>query len=495
MGALSFHEFPLTVKKSIIISNYTKELVTCIGSTGNYLICEAEISEGLQPKYQWFKDDIEIPNETKPILNFQIFNYKNSGNYKCKVYADGFNEQVWTGIIPVYAVKGTDITEQPADFVQTLGNDATFKFDAHVNGKNLIDAIANEEVKIQWYKFESETKSIAIDDNMLRISGSQSNYLTIRNLKKEDFGKYWAEISGLCGTDKTEIIELIEGVDEITIESQSMSQIECENEKAELEINASTSSSKNIKYQWFKGNTQLNDISGIIEGTRSKNLVIYNLKISDSGDYFVKLNLDGTTVEKLSQNIKLSVLSKPVIINQSKSVNIKAGDKLLLELTIANADDTTMKFQWFHNGNLIAGANESILQKSVSTIDDDGEYWCDIENYCGLTLSDKINVAITTTTTDITELKSGEYLLSSPLPSPVKSVSNIKYYIPEMNNIKITISNLDNSFETILLNQLQNSGEYSIDIDIEKLNLSSGIYFLKMDADGVVIIRKFIVLK
>ena len=36
-------------------------------------------------KYQWYKDGFVLVGETRPVLNFQPFYYRNEGNYCCRV--------------------------------------------------------------------------------------------------------------------------------------------------------------------------------------------------------------------------------------------------------------------------------------------------------------------------------------------------------------------------------------------------------------------------
>ncbi|HEY5534399.1 MAG TPA: T9SS type A sorting domain-containing protein [Ignavibacteria bacterium] len=85
-----------------------------------------------------------------------------------------------------------------------------------------------------------------------------------------------------------------------------------------------------------------------------------------------------------------------------------------------------------------------------------------------------------------------EFKLYQNYPNPFNSKSNIKYQILKTAEIKIKIFNISGKEIKTLLNKQQNRGDYQITFDGE--NLSSGIYFYSLYADGVRIDTKKMVL-
>jgi hypothetical protein len=78
-------------------------------------------------------------------------------------------------------------------------------------------------------------------------------------------------------------------------------------------------------------------------------------------------------------------------------------------------------------------------------------------------------------------------------PNPFNSTSNIKYKISKSSNIRIEVLNvLGRSIQT-LLNSKQNPGIYEIFFDAS--NLSSGVYFYKITAEGFSETKKMLYIK
>lgn len=86
-----------------------------------------------------------------------------------------------------------------------------------------------------------------------------------------------------------------------------------------------------------------------------------------------------------------------------------------------------------------------------------------------------INSQITNISTD--------YLLYQNYPNPFNPTTNIKFKIEKTSNIKLIIFDITGKEIATLVDKKQNSGEYQV--KFEESNLSSGIYFYSLFADGV----------
>lgn len=88
-----------------------------------------------------------------------------------------------------------------------------------------------------------------------------------------------------------------------------------------------------------------------------------------------------------------------------------------------------------------------------------------------------------------------EYTLYQNYPNPFNPTTSIKYSIPanQHQNVKIVVCDILGKEVTTLVNEKQNAGTYEATFDAT--NLSSGIYFYKLQAGDFVQVRKMILLK
>ena len=98
--------------------------------------------------------------------------------------------------------------------------------------------------------------------------------------------------------------------------------------------------------------------------------------------------------------------------------------------------------------------------------------------------------------TDIRDNKGSmpEYLsLLQNYPNPFNPVTNIIFKVPFTANVNITIYNFLGQKINTLLNELKTKGTYRIQFDGS--NITSGIYFYRMQIDGNSIVKKMLLLK
>jgi len=85
------------------------------------------------------------------------------------------------------------------------------------------------------------------------------------------------------------------------------------------------------------------------------------------------------------------------------------------------------------------------------------------------------------------------YSLSQNYPNPFNPSTTIKYSIPNSSFVKIKLFNMLGQEIAELVNQEQQIGNYEVTFDAS--NLSSGIYFYRLEADNFVQTRKMILMK
>jgi len=86
-----------------------------------------------------------------------------------------------------------------------------------------------------------------------------------------------------------------------------------------------------------------------------------------------------------------------------------------------------------------------------------------------------------------------EYKLYQNYPNPFNPSTNIKYQIPNNGFVSIKVFDILGKEITTLVNEKQSSGTYEVTFDGG--DLSSGIYFYKLETDGFSEVKKLILLK
>ena len=85
------------------------------------------------------------------------------------------------------------------------------------------------------------------------------------------------------------------------------------------------------------------------------------------------------------------------------------------------------------------------------------------------------------------------YLLNQNYPNPFNPVTKISYQLPEAGSVSLQIYNVLGKLVTTLVNERQNSGTYEVQFDGKEL--SSGVYFYRLNANGISILKMMTLLK
>ena len=88
---------------------------------------------------------------------------------------------------------------------------------------------------------------------------------------------------------------------------------------------------------------------------------------------------------------------------------------------------------------------------------------------------------------------SSEYKLNQNYPNPFNPSTIISYNIPKEGFVTLKVFNILGAEVATLINNNQNAGAYEITFDAS--NLTSGIYFYKIDAGGYSNVKKLILMK
>ena len=94
---------------------------------------------------------------------------------------------------------------------------------------------------------------------------------------------------------------------------------------------------------------------------------------------------------------------------------------------------------------------------------------------------------------EVSFMEPSVFSLEQNYPNPFNPTTTIEYSIPESGNVKLIIYNSLGEVVETLVNKFEEAGTYNISFD--GLNLSSGIYFYRIEAEEFYSIKKMILLK
>jgi len=91
------------------------------------------------------------------------------------------------------------------------------------------------------------------------------------------------------------------------------------------------------------------------------------------------------------------------------------------------------------------------------------------------------------------QTKSLDWYLAAAFPNPFNPVTNIKYSLPVDSEVFLTIYNLRGQEVARLVDGIQQAGEYNTTWNAS--NITSGVYFYRLQAGDFVQTRKMLLLK
>ncbi|GAB1370853.1 hypothetical protein MASR1M45_09150 [Candidatus Kapaibacterium sp.] len=444
---------------------------------------------GVVYNYQWYKDGIKMtasdnPNFDKPVLYINDATFEQAGVYTCEVNAeDCFGKYSFMSEpASIYVATSTEITNEPFTQAVIEGDNVTFRVRAHVNG-------APEGIKpeVQWFK----GNTALVDGG--RFIGTKSDVLMIRNVQAADFGEdYKVVVTGNCGFDEARGFGIIKGEIQITEQPQSVDA--CQDEHIILSVRANTNiPNANLTYQWYRNGAPINDGNGIM-GSNTHDLHINPAEKSLSGTYYCLVKNIGSVTGLTTVDAVVNIENKAEIISQPESsVTLKTGEVLALTIDAIGND---LSYQWYFNETAIDGENQNTLMIYDVKEENTGMYYVAVTNSCGTVKSTESNVIVTTTTSDVKDMSTmNGYSLGTPTPNPVNAQSTIGFEIPKLSNVKISIINELGSEVAILVDETKGEGVYSININVDKLNISSGVYNVVLKSNGVMLVQRLVVIK
>ncbi len=266
------------------------------------------------------------------------------------------------------------ISSQPSGTTVCQGADA--QFTVSVTGQGLL---------YQWKK-----GSVILTNNS-KYAGVNTPTLTVKSANPtDDAGSYTCEVFDVCYVpfDDPERKLTSQAVSitftapsTITTQPQNVSQ--CTGTDAVFQV--ATSGGQNVKYQWKKGNTVLNE-SATVVGSKTNTLTLKNIASTDVAEYYCEVTSDCFASPLVSQEASLTLLGTTSVSGQPVSVGVCAGSTAVFSVA---ASGTGITYQWrkgtvnLTESALYVGTKSATLSIKDVKGSDAGDYSCVITGTCG----------------------------------------------------------------------------------------------------------------
>jgi hypothetical protein len=93
------------------------------------------------------------------------------------------------------------------------------------------------------------------------------------------------------------------------------------------------------------------------------------------------------------------------------------------------------------------------------------------------------------------QYETDNFLLRQNYPNPFNSLPKISFSVNKLALVKIKICDLLGEEIAYLMNEWLKSGEYEIELNASRYNLSSGVYFYIMQIDERIMVKKMVYIK
>ncbi len=205
--------------------------------------------------------------------------------------------------------------------------------------------------------------------NGIDISGATNSTITITSAQPSDTGYYYCVLTNDFGTINTDSAFLTVRLAPAII-SQPVSDSACYLDTASFSITVSGSGP--MSYQWFNSNGQVSGSNStyVINSVNPNNVSMYNCVATNSCG----------TVSSLGAVVVMN--SPPVISSIPPSYAICENQNLTYSVNAAGTQP--ISYQWFYNNSSITGGNTNTFNITSLSTSDVGNYYCKIENMCGI---------------------------------------------------------------------------------------------------------------
>ncbi|HJO10356.1 MAG TPA: immunoglobulin domain-containing protein, partial [Verrucomicrobiota bacterium] len=345
----------LTVETPPVVASLTEDQNVTAGET----VVLAVTATGSQPMtYAWKRDGALIEGQTGGSLTLPDIAGTDAGVYSVEI----INSAGLTGSegVTVSVVQSVSIASQPEAATIVLGGSILFQ----------VAAIGTEPITYQW------------SQDGVAIADATQSTLTLTTVEVSAAGDYKVTVTNAAGSVDSDVVALtVESPPSITQLTESMSLIEGDS----VELSVTAVGTAPITYQWSKGGVAL-------AGATGATLSLVGVAPSDADDYKVAVSNGAGRVE--SELITVTVAQPASIVSQLEGGSAVLGDTFVLSVAAIGTEPLT--YQWYHDGELISGADLASLTLADLGAVDSGTYQVIAQNFAGLATSNEVGLSVKT---------------------------------------------------------------------------------------------------
>ena len=231
-------------------------------------------------------------------------------------------------------------------------------------------AAGTEPISYQWYVGGQA------------LAGATGSSLSLANVEAVNSGDYQVIVSNHAGTESSDTVTLtVESPPVITELTGSLSAVEGDT----VALSVTAVGTAPLAYRWSKGGV-------VLDGATGSTLTLANVAPSDADNYMVAVSNGAGRVE--SESITVTVVQPASIVSQPEGGQATLGDSFVL--SVAATGTEPLSYQWYHDGELITGANLASMTLADLGAVDTGTYQVVVQNFAGTATSDEVSLSVET---------------------------------------------------------------------------------------------------
>ncbi len=222
--------------------------------------------------------------------------------------------------------------------------------------------------------------------------------------------------------------------------------------------------------------TDISDISTVTlrqgNSSNAASLVIDGIRIGTTWNDVVPVELTSFTASVSNNSVTLNWKTATETNNRGFSVQRKTNGSAWTNVSFVTGNGTTTQpHEYSYVDNNLETGRYSYRLKQV---DMDGSY-------------EYSNVA------EASVDAPAKFNLAQNYPNPFNPTTKIDFTVPSNSNVKLTVYNVLGQQIVVLVNGFLKSGSHSVDFNAVGLN--SGLYFYKLESNGVSLVKKMMLVK
>lgn len=328
-----------------------------------YFRAHASAQSALQ--YQWLHNGAEIPGATSAIYGKASAKGSDAGSYQVRVSSAG--QTLFSSLATLQvntANVALEFSRQPQGATLVSGQSLTLNANTNIT----------DNVEIRWQR------------NGSLLTSQRSPTLQISDVANSDSGAYRAIASrnGHIIYSNFAHVHVTDALSGIQITEHPQSTALLNGQQAALQVVASGGGF--LRYQWFKNGVKLS-------GATRSYLTLTNVSPSDEGSYFVEVSNSSGKIA--SSRAEIQVISNSAaleLLEHPRSAQVYLGDSHTLG--VQTSAQTSHSYQWFKNGNPIAGAESGYFTIQNASAEDSGAYHVIATSALGSLTSNSANITV-----------------------------------------------------------------------------------------------------